>query len=62
MSTRLVELFSATACVDLVPGSTRRLWLTRWIPELVAAGVLVKRGKSWLGVRSEIVNALLLVR
>ncbi len=54
-----VMLWSARRLEELVPGSTRKLWLTRWIPDLVRIGVLCKAGKAWLGRRSSIEAALL---
>lgn len=54
-----VELWSAQRLTELVPGSTRKLWLTSWVPALVKAGALVKRGKGWLG-RSGAIEAGLL--
>lgn len=54
-----VRLSSVSDLIDLVPGSTRGLWIRRWIPELIAAGVLVKRGKRFLGRPSDVVAALL---
>ncbi len=44
--------------IELVPGSTRRNW-SSWIPALIAAGVIRKVGKGWLGRRDEIERALM---
>ena len=42
----------------LIPGSRPKTWRA-WIRELVAARILVKRGKGWLGRRSQIEAGLL---
>lgn len=57
--TTSVELWSANRLVQLVPGSTRKLWLTSLVPALITAGVLRKSGKSWFGRRSEIERVLM---
>ena len=49
-----VERWSVARLVALVPGSSRRTWLTSWIPQLVSARVLRKVGKGWLGRRADI--------
>ena len=49
-----VERWSVARLVELVPSSSRRTWLTGWIPRLVRAGVLRKVGKAWLGRRADI--------
>jgi hypothetical protein len=54
-----IELYSVRGLVDLVPGSTRKVWLGNWIPMLTSAGVLRKRGRGWVGRRHEIEAALL---
>lgn len=51
--------WNVAALVELVPGTTRRIWLAELIPSLVAAGVLRKVGRAWFGRRSEIEAALL---
>lgn len=51
--------WNVAALVELVPGTTRRIWLAELIPSLVASSVLVKRGRAWFGRRSEIEAALL---
>lgn len=60
--TELVERFTvagANPLTALAPGTGQRLWYSRLAPELVAAGVLVKRGHGFFGRRSAIVRALL---
>jgi hypothetical protein len=52
------ERWTAQRLADAMPGSTRKWMLTTMIPELVRAGVLVKRGRRWTGTRSAIVAAL----
>lgn len=54
-----VAVWSVRSLLDLVPGSSRKLWLTRLVPALVAAGVLRKIGKSWVGRQSAIETVLL---
>lgn len=54
-----VERWNTSTLVQLVPGTTAKLWLTRWIPALVAARVLRKIGKAWVGRRAAIESALL---
>jgi hypothetical protein len=56
-SSSALERWTVKSLCQLVPGSTRRNW-NSWIPGLVAAGVLTKRGKGWLGRRAEIEAAL----
>lgn len=45
--------------VGLVPGSSPKVWRTDYVPSLIAAGALHKRGRGWLGRRSDIEAALL---
>ena len=54
-----VERWTVARLVDLVPGSSRRTWLTELVPELVGARVLRKVGKGWLGRKGAIEAALL---
>jgi hypothetical protein len=54
-----VALWSAAMLVSLLPGSNRKWWLGVAVPELTRRGVLVKRGKRWVGSRTAIVAALL---
>jgi len=44
---------------NLVPGSRRAPWLRNLVPELIAQGALVKKGKAWLGRQLDIEAALL---
>jgi len=53
-----IELFTAKKLVELIPGSTRKRWLTVWVPALVKRNVLVKSGQQWLGRRTQIETAL----
>jgi len=54
----LLECWSAKRVVEKVPGTSVKQWRA-WIPELVAKGVIVKRGKTWLGRWSQIERELL---
>lgn len=47
------------AWLSLVRGTTRADWLRSYLPELRAAGVVVKRGRKLLGVPREVVDFLL---
>lgn len=42
-----------------MPGSTRRLWRTQYVPALIARGALAGDGNGWLGRQFEIERALL---
>jgi hypothetical protein len=44
--------------VDVVAGTTPRLWYRRLVPELEARGVLRKNGARWYGRRADIERAL----
>ena len=54
-----VELWNTSSLVGLIPGSTRKVWLTRWIPALVKTKAMRKIGKSWAGRRADIERWLL---
>lgn len=54
-----LELWSVESLVDLVPGSSRKLWLVSWIPNLKRSGALRKVGRKWIGRRSVIERELL---
>lgn len=54
-----VQRWTTARLVELVPGTQRKLWLVELVPELVAIGALVKRGRAWFGKRSDIEAALL---
>lgn len=53
------QLLSVDDLVALVRGSSRGIWLREWIPELVAARVLVKRGRRFIGRPASIFAALM---
>ena len=59
LEAKIARLHSVNDLVALVPGSTRGNWLRSWIPQLIESGVLVKKGKRFLGRPVDIVNALL---
>jgi hypothetical protein len=56
---RTPHLHNVDELVALIPGSKRATWLRHWIPELKRSGVLVKRGRRFLGRPVDVVNALL---
>jgi hypothetical protein len=59
-----VEHWTTRKLVELIPNSTKSLWLQGgsggggWVRELEDRGALVRRGKGWLGRRADIVAAL----
>lgn len=53
-----VEKWDTAKLVELVPGSSRKLWLNSWVPALVKLGVLRKLGKAWVARRVAIETAL----
>jgi hypothetical protein len=53
-----LERWDTERLVELVPGSTRKLWLTQWVPSLMKAGVLRKLGRAWIARRAAIEAAL----
>lgn len=59
-SGKILESWSVRRLVDRVPGSSVKQW-RGWTRELMAAKVLVKRGKQWLGRWADIEAALLQV-
>jgi hypothetical protein len=53
-----IERWTMKNLIELVPHSTKRTWQT-WIPQLVAKGVLRKKGRAWLGRRADIQDWLM---
>jgi hypothetical protein len=53
------ERWNTPRLAELVNGTTVTWWKTAGIPRLVRRGVLVKVGRGWFGVRSQIVRDLM---
>jgi hypothetical protein len=54
-----VERLTLAELCRRVPGTSRQVWIRALLPQLVAGGALVKRGRAWFGRWNDVERVLL---